>query len=171
MGLIRNRREARPRTVQCVICGTAFQTTHSQGKYCSPKCRRIGAKNSWNKNSAHYRLKMCEYGKRWYELNKIKRTAQINEYQKSKRGIEVQHKSSLNQRKNHPTECNARSHLNDAKRYGKITPIPCVICGNEVVEAHHIDYNKPLNVVWLCRKHHREVHKGNIVIEDGEVVE
>ena len=34
----------------------------------------------------------------------------------------------------------------------------CVVCGKEA-EMHHADYNKPLGVIWLCRKHHAELHK------------
>lgn len=35
---------------------------------------------------------------------------------------------------------------------------PCVICGNEKSEAHHEDYSKPLDIMWLCKKHHYEHH-------------
>ncbi len=31
-------------------------------------------------------------------------------------------------------------------------------CGKKA-EAHHSDYSKPLDVEWLCRKHHKETHK------------
>jgi|GEM_PF-990020 len=42
---------------------------------------------------------------------------------------------------------------------GKLIKEPCEVCGTEKdVEAHHDDYNKPLDVRWLCRKHHREHH-------------
>lgn len=34
---------------------------------------------------------------------------------------------------------------------------PCVVCGGKA-EAHHEDYEKPLAVTWLCRKHHRDRH-------------
>jgi len=37
---------------------------------------------------------------------------------------------------------------------------PCEVCGEENSEAHHLDYNDPLNVLWLCKKHHREWHNG-----------
>lgn len=28
----------------------------------------------------------------------------------------------------------------------------------EIAERHHPDYNKPSEVIFLCRKHHREEH-------------
>lgn len=46
-------------------------------------------------------------------------------------------------------------------RTGKIIKSPCEVCGELKVEAHHDDYNKPLQVRWLCRKHHDEHHKNN----------
>ena len=36
---------------------------------------------------------------------------------------------------------------------------PCVICSNDKAEAHHEDYDDPLNVVWLCKAHHEMRHK------------
>ena len=45
-------------------------------------------------------------------------------------------------------------------RSGKLIRQPCEVCGtNEKVEAHHDDYTKPLEVRWLCKKHHAEHHK------------
>lgn len=41
-------------------------------------------------------------------------------------------------------------------RAGKLIEEPCRICGNIKAEAHHEDYSKPLDVVWLCNKHHKE---------------
>lgn len=35
---------------------------------------------------------------------------------------------------------------------------PCEVCGATKVEAHHDDYTKPLDVRWLCKRHHAEVH-------------
>lgn len=42
---------------------------------------------------------------------------------------------------------------------GTIKKNPCQECGSIKVEAHHLDYNKPLGVIWLCIKHHRIIHK------------
>lgn len=41
---------------------------------------------------------------------------------------------------------------------GRLKRLPCAVCGSERVDAHHRDYSKPLDVVWLCREHHRMVH-------------
>jgi hypothetical protein len=43
---------------------------------------------------------------------------------------------------------------------GLLVRLPCEVCKtNEKVEAHHDDYTKPLEVRWLCRKHHQEHHR------------
>lgn len=35
---------------------------------------------------------------------------------------------------------------------------PCEVCGDKNSEMHHDDYDKPLKVRWLCRKHHLGFH-------------
>ena len=38
---------------------------------------------------------------------------------------------------------------------GRIQKPPhCKFCSNPEVEAHHLDYENPLKIVWLCEKHH-----------------
>lgn len=40
----------------------------------------------------------------------------------------------------------------------KLERKPCEVCGAEKAEAHHEDYTKPLDVNWLCKRHHAERH-------------
>lgn len=54
----------------------------------------------------------------------------------------------------------ARQVLVLAIRSAQITRLPCEVCGESESEAHHHDYSKPLDVQWLCKKHHREKHYG-----------
>jgi hypothetical protein len=54
---------------------------------------------------------------------------------------------------------NARGRINARIRNGLIEKLPCLVCGDENSEAHHPDYDKPADVVWLCKAHHREADK------------
>lgn len=59
----------------------------------------------------------------------------------------------------------ARSDLNHAVNQGKIFRQTCLKCGAEKTEAHHQDYTKPLNVMWLCDYHHHQIHKNPELLE------
>jgi len=53
----------------------------------------------------------------------------------------------------------AHQDVSYAIQKGKLIRQPCERCGvTEHVVAHHEDYNKPLDVVWLCKRHHKERH-------------
>ena len=47
----------------------------------------------------------------------------------------------------------------NARKSGRLIQEPCVVCGSEKSQAHHEDYDKQLEVIWLCRKHHAEKHR------------
>jgi hypothetical protein len=50
--------------------------------------------------------------------------------------------------------------LASALKRGLIERKPCEVCGAEPTDAHHHDYERPLAVTFLCRRHHLEAHKG-----------
>ncbi len=52
----------------------------------------------------------------------------------------------------------ANVELGNAVRDGRVTRKPCEICGKIKVQGHHEDYSKPLDVVWLCVRHHNDRH-------------
>ena len=53
----------------------------------------------------------------------------------------------------------AQSKVNHAILSGKLTRLPCERCGRaDNVHAHHEDYDKPLDVVWLCPVCHKARH-------------
>lgn len=56
--------------------------------------------------------------------------------------------------------------VQQAIRSGKIERQPCLICG-EKAHAHHDNYSKPLDIKWLCSKHHAEEHR-NLKADKGE---
>ena len=46
-----------------------------------------------------------------------------------------------------------------AIRNGSLFRLPCVRCGEKKSLAHHEDYDKPLEVMWLCQPCHKQRHK------------
>jgi hypothetical protein len=63
----------------------------------------------------------------------------------------------------------ARSKLHSAVRDGTVKKEPCK-CGSTKVEAHHMDYSFPLDVIWCCKKHHAELDKLKREIDGGIVL-
>lgn len=54
----------------------------------------------------------------------------------------------------------AADTLNAAIRNGSLARQPCERCGaTEKIDAHHEDYSKPLDVVWLCKPCHGLRHR------------
>ena len=53
----------------------------------------------------------------------------------------------------------ARAYANVYQRRGKLLPQPCYVCLSPKAEKHHSDYSKPLEVQWICRKCHLELHR------------
>jgi hypothetical protein len=64
----------------------------------------------------------------------------------------------------YPLKKKAKAAVRSALKSGKLLKMPCQVCGNEKVHAHHEDYAKPLDVVWLCVQHHEDVHHRGLKI-------
>lgn len=60
-------------------------------------------------------------------------------------------------RARNPEKYKARQKVSNSIRNGSIKKGKCEMCGDPNTEAHHTDYSKPLEVMWLCRKHHMEI--------------
>jgi hypothetical protein len=66
--------------------------------------------------------------------------------------------------KRNPIQFAARKKLEHALRTGRVRRWPCAICNEPKTEGHHYHYARPLDVFWLCRKHHVAVHNGRIFL-------
>jgi len=128
-----------------------------------------------NKGMSDGRLKKCKYCSikdyNEYRQNNLKKCREYDrnrgnlehriearkEYQKTDNYKESRLIANRNYRNKYPKKDKARSAVNNAIRDGILFKQPCFICG-EKAEAHHPDYNRPLDVVWLCDRHHKEVH-------------
>lgn len=126
-------------------CGEWF---HGASAYRRRKCRCVICKSAKAAAQAEYRL-----------------TPAYKESQKRGRAT-PQGKAALARRNaayyatpEGMKRCKAQSAANKAARMGVLVKLPCRVCGNANAQAHHADYNKPLVVVWLCVKHHKELHR------------
>ncbi len=63
----------------------------------------------------------------------------------------------------------AKQKVKIALKRGILKKSSCQNCGEKDVIAHHEDYNKPLKVIWLCRKHHMQLHRdrGAICLDEN----
>lgn len=85
----------------------------------------------------------------------IKRIAQLK-YAHSEKGV-------LTEKRHAPKRQDRIKRLGRDKVYAAVrynlTKKPCDVCNQYPAQAHHSDYSKPLDVKWLCIKHHAETHK------------
>jgi hypothetical protein len=75
--------------------------------------------------------------------------------------LHVRARKAAAQRKRRLTDTHrvrARELLKNALEKGAIKRLACFVCGELKVQGHHVSYDLPLDVVWLCKVHHKEVH-------------
>lgn len=74
-----------------------------------------------------------------------------------------------NWRRANPQRYLAHIAVQRALSRGELAKGPCEVCGiseadGALIDAHHDDYSKPLEVRFLCRQHHIRLH--NTGVED-----
>ena len=83
-------------------------------------------------------------------------------YAQTEEGKIATNRAKAAYRKRNPIKHKAHALVSRAIRSGKLFREPCEKCGEvEPIHAHHDDYAKPLNIRWLCSKHHSQWHKEN----------
>jgi len=124
-----------------------------------------------------------EYDEKRYLEKKDEIDSRMREYGKTERGYEVNRGASLKYGRSigrgkvtnraettrvwyaklkedpeayerHLYKCRAQSKVAYAIKTSKLVRGPCEVCGSTNVHAHHDDYDKPLEVRWLCSLHH-----------------
>ncbi len=104
------------------------------------------------------KMKDPDWAEREAERHRIKSEKSRSEGRACVLSPEKRREVHINHAKKYPQKHTARIALGNAVRSGKILKNACEICGDKDSEAHHDDYLKPLDVVWLCPKHHAARH-------------
>lgn len=128
------------------------------------KCKTVKPLDEFykHKQMADGHLNKCKIcNKRDSSEHRSNNLDKVREYDRNRgklpHRVELRNKINERWRKAHPDRSNAHQKLHKAVRSGKVKKQPCWVCG-EKAEAHHPDYSKPLDVVWLCTMHHRQTH-------------
>ena len=144
---------------------------HKKDRLLNPEKYKLRCAKYRAKNKRKIKLAAKEYWQRpevkkqrkiWVAANKARvLAAKKRSYKKNAEKII---KKCLDRNKKYPKQFKAQWKAKKAVRYGRLLKQPCRICkklhGKEIkAEAHHCDYNKPLEIQWLCRIHHKAWHR------------
>lgn len=126
------------------------------------------------KSGRHSVCVVCKrkYNALYRQKNRIILVLKSREYSKSHAAQLAQYQRDY--RKNNPLkakELKLKSIAKNKEAYrarqivrmrvyrGTMQKLPCQVCGDPNTQAHHSDYSKPLEVLWLCHKHHQQLHR------------
>lgn len=118
-------------------------------------CAKSISKAARERNIDHYKEKSRIRSK------KPENVAARKAYRQTEQGKKAAARAHKAYQMRAPLRRIAHIAVGNAIRDGRLIPWPfCAVpdCDCSKVEAHHPDYSRPLDVVWLCNKHHREAH-------------
>lgn len=107
------------------------------------KCKECTKIDVWNRAHGEGRDKILAYERERAKTDKRK---------------ELRLRVTKQYRLDHPDRSSANQRLVRAVRAGKIKKLPCMICGDENTVGHHVSYDLPYDVSWLCQSHHKQLH-------------
>ena len=144
----------------CTVCGKQISRNTKSGlcARCSFDSRKTGINCKCNYCGKDIYVMKCEYERNKHNFCSTKC---LHTFAKSVSGFRVRKvnvnsfsKEEINKR------AKASSALRHAVRDNKIEVGKCLLCNKKIVHGHHYDYDKPLDVIWLCEDHHYSLHKG-----------
>ena len=108
---------------------------------------------------------LCEkakkYGKNKSPEQKQERREYYLKWKESDSGKQYLKENWKERKKKYRKHYKASEKVKDAIKAGKLVrPETCSICNEKGrIEGHHADYDKPLEVIWVCKKCHTMIHK------------
>jgi len=117
-------------------------------------CENKNAREHYRKNRENFRA----YKQKYYQDNRGECLQRRRRYYENNQEEII--KKRLRYYKENPKMSKAQYLVKRQIKKGEIKrPNTCEYCEKEgKVHAHHCDYNKPLEVIWLCPKCHKNWH-------------
>lgn len=166
------------RDPKCKICREVKEERYKDGSYCAA-CKLALAKVDYAKKRdaegieprREGRNPICKCGITKENPNEAQCTKCTNERKRNARLKKKQDPEFMQKERErinqwykddlaHQLKRKTREATRRRIKAGILVIQPCEVCGKiEGIEAHHDDYNDPMNVRWLCSWHHAEHHK------------
>ncbi len=167
---------AQPAEKQCGKCGLVKPVARFHRLAAGVEERRSDCKDCHNVASNEYgktekqKAYKRAYGMKWRQTEAyqswLASYLASDEVRERKREILRQHGTKYHNRSRaqDPIPYRARDAINKAVRRGKLQkPVACSRCHRSgiTIHAHHEDYSRPLDVVWVCQRCHLAIHGRN----------
>lgn len=130
------------------------------------KCKTIKPLEDFYKHPkmADGHVNKCkECNKNDVTTNRNKNLEKIRAYDRERAKIPERIKANVEVNRAWRAEDNRRVKAHNAVaraiKKGVLVRCSCVRCGEQKSLAHHEDYDKPLEVMWLCQPCHKQRHK------------
>lgn len=110
------------------------------------KCKACAKQDVWESRHVKHRDRVLSYERQ--------RAAEPHR-------VELRARTTTEWAEQHPERRRAQALLARAVRDGRVWKWPaCAVpdCTSTEPVAHHPDYSRPLDVVWLCQAHHKQAH-------------
>ena len=136
-------------------------------------------KDNIKKKTRAYKVKnkqqTKEYAKAYNKKLREEKREELIKYQRNyyKKNKEIILNKNKDYEKKYPEKKRAKDAVQRALKKGIIfRPDICSKCSmpptaSSKIEAHHDDYSKPIDVIWLCKSCHQKLH-ANPEIKEGE---
>src|SRR5262245_50593113 len=155
-------------TQSCTRCGDQFEPQLAQIKkqwWVCAVCRKVAYREYRERAKVKGTYSTGKYAPDyWSRPEVIERIAQTRKSPEGIAKLREKWRKADQLRWRNPEERQkklARRRLQQAIQKGKILKRPCIECGKFETEAHHPDYSKPFDVIWLCRSCHRRIHRSS----------
>jgi len=142
----------------CRVCGDIYNPSESAIKkrnYICKPCRKTeGISNRNKRKSKGLPVSGVAMGREYHVNYQIEYSKRPEVKKRALAGFYERMKDPINLYKE-----KARRKARAEIKSGRLIRGDCEVCGCKKVDAHHDDYDKPIDVRWLCRKHHLELHR------------